>query len=259
MTHKEKAILQLVGNQRLNADTVMLTLSAAPELTAACQPGQFFNIRTLDSSAPLLRRPISICDARTDAGEIDLVVKTVGEGTQFLGALGPGDSLDVVGPLGVGFSLNPGRPCSMIAGGVGVAPLHFLARRAIDADVAFCYGGRSAADLVLSDTLAEMVAHFAPATEDGSAGVEGYVTLAAEEYLTDERDIFVCGPPGMMNAVLQSMRAKGLRGQFSLENRMGCGVGACQGCVVPGRDGAIRVCCDGPVVDSDELDSIMAV
>ncbi len=93
-------------------------------------------------------------------------------------------------------------------------------------------------------------------TEDGSQGAKGYVTEHAAPFLTPEAQVFVCGPAPTMNAALGLLRARGLEGQISLENRMGCGVGACQGCVVPSRRGMIRVCCDGPVVPSEWLDTV---
>ena len=260
-----KAMIQatLAHNRALNARTHLLTYDVPADIAAACRPGQFVNVRALDSTAPLLRRPISICDARPDDGQIDLLVQKIGEGTRQIASRNPGAVVDMIGPLGTVFQTNPARPALMIAGGVGVAPLYFLTRR-LHADnpdnpptVTFCYGARSADDFVLLDRIEDTEAVLALATEDGSRGAKGYVTDIAEEQMTTDTDIFVCGPSPMMNAALRLMRGRGVEGQLSLENMMGCGVGACQGCVVPTRQGHLRVCHEGPVVPSELLDRVL--
>lgn len=259
---KDKLLLEMKASRPLNRDTYLLTFATAPDKAAACLPGQFFNLRPLDSTAPLLRRPISICDARPESGEIDFLVKRVGEGTSLLTKRMPGAMVDAIGPLGNPFSIDPSRPAIMVAGGVGVAPLYFLAKtmrsKNATAPITFCYGARSGQDFVLLDSVKSVVSDLVLATEDGSQGQKGYVTTAAEPFLTPEAQIFVCGPSPMMNALLKMLQARNIQGQLSLENLMGCGVGACQGCVVPGRNGMIRVCCDGPVVSSDLLESVLA-
>lgn len=257
---------EITANIRLNHDTHILRFALPPEVAAQCRPGQFFNLQPTDSSAPLLRRPISICDLHPDSHELDLLVKAVGEGTEILCARQPGARVDMVGPLGQGFSADPGAPALMIAGGVGVAPLYWLTRHIAEQaaaegrpapDTVFCYGARSEADFVLLDRIETHARALRLTTEDGSRGQAGFVTAAIEDLLAPERRIYVCGPSPMMNAVLRLLRARGLEGQFSLENQMGCGVGACQGCVVPSRQGHLRVCCEGPVVNSNLLDEIL--
>ncbi|MBN1868096.1 dihydroorotate dehydrogenase electron transfer subunit [Candidatus Sumerlaeota bacterium] len=265
---KRKLLLELAASKPLNASTCLLTFRIESDVAASCRPGQFFNFRPLDSTAPLLRRPISICDARpdaahSDAGEIDFLVKIVGEGTRLLAVQAPGTTVDVVGPLGNPFTPDPTRPSLLIAGGVGVAPLHFLARSLPahgggDAPITFCYGARTQRDFVLLDRIERATSDLILATEDGSLGHKGLVTEIAEPFLADGTQIFVCGPSPMMNAMLPLLRERGLTAQLSLENQMGCGVGACQGCVVPGRQGHIRVCCDGPVVSSEDLESVFS-
>lgn len=262
---KHRLVVELRRNEALTPVTHLLTLAVPPEVAAQCRPGQFFNLLPLDSTAPLLRRPISICDARAGAGELDLLVQVIGEGTNRLAQRRPGASIDAIGPLGRAFEADPARPSVMIAGGVGVAPLHFLARdlrrRAAAANVAagpiaFCYGARTAGGFVLLEALETAANRLVLATEDGSRGTRGFVTGPAAEHLVPGAQVFVCGPRPMMQAVLAMLRERGLRGQLSLENQMGCGVGACQGCVVVGARGLIRVCCDGPVVWSDDLNNV---
>ena len=260
---KHKLSLELTASKPLNASTYLLTFRIEPDLAATCRPGQFFNLRALDSTAPLLRRPISICDARSDKGEIDFLVKIVGEGTQLIASHPAGSWIDVVGPLGNPFTADPARPSLMIAGGVGVAPLYFLARTLPThgggaAPITFCYGARTQSDFVLLDRIEEASSDVVLATEDDSLGHRGFVTEAAKSFLTPDTQIFICGPSPMMNAMLPLLRERGLVAQLSLENQMGCGVGACQGCVVPGRHGHIRVCCDGPVVSSEDLDNVLS-
>ena len=335
MTTKSKLSLRLLRNERLSADAYLLTFALPSGPARECRPGQFFNLRPLDSTAPLLRRPISICDARPEEGEMDFLIQVIGYGTRLLCRNLPGAEVDAVGPLGTSFQADPARPALMVAGGMGVAPLYFLARwmrreaaalnltgraepglaecaeRGVvgrgegagggagsvpvrarpcsannGAPITFCYGARSASNFVLLDRIGREVSRLELATEDGSRGVKGYVTEAVRDFLKpgpraqpdaqthstaqthsgeraqpDEQvrlaeQIFVCGPPAMMRDVLVMMRERGLEGQFSLENQMGCGVGACMGCVVPSRGGFLRVCCDGPVVNSSQLDSV---
>ncbi len=262
---KTRLELELKRRCELAPDTHLLTFTLDADKARACKPGQFYNLRPLDSTAPLLRRPVSICDVRPEEEEMDLLVRVVGAGTKLLAARQPGAILDLIGPLGKPFIPPTERPALLIAGGVGVAPLYFLARRLAEAaqaasrnlDTVFCYGARTAQDFVLTDAIESVCERLVLTTQDGSRGAQGHVTVATEGLLDHEHDIFVCGPAPMMNAVLSQMRARGLEGQFSLENQMGCGVGACQGCVVPGRNGLIRVCADGPVVRTELLNSIL--
>ncbi|MFP4380207.1 MAG: dihydroorotate dehydrogenase electron transfer subunit [Candidatus Sumerlaeia bacterium] len=261
---KEQLVLK--RNEALNESTHLLTLELDPEICAECQPGQFYNLRPLDSSAPLLRRPISICDARPEDGEMDLLVRIVGDGTSLVCSRRPGAKLDVMGPLGNPFEIDTTKPAVMIAGGVGVAPVYFLSRRIWEAariegkkapEIHFLYGARTASDFVLLPQIVNTVTETVLTTEDGSRGTKGFVTSVADEYLTSEYNIYVCGPSPMMQVLLDMVHAKGVSAFFSLENQMGCGVGACMGCVVPGKEGLIRVCCDGPVIPSDKLENLL--
>ncbi|NQU44543.1 dihydroorotate dehydrogenase electron transfer subunit [bacterium] len=259
---KQKLEMELKRNVPLNPKTHLLTFGLDGVVCRACRPGQFFNLRALDSTSPLLLRPISICDARAEDEEIDFLLQVIGEGTRQLSQLGVGSRILAVGPLGTAFEVDPARPALIVAGGVGVAPVHFLARRmraeAVQGAgrIVFCYGARTEADFVLLDRIEKVADELVLTTEDGTRGERGFVTTAATAHLGPDVQIVSCGPPAMMNALLGPMRERGLEGQFSLENQMGCGVGACMGCVVPGREGMIRVCCDGPVVATELLDRV---
>jgi len=151
----------------------------------------------------------------------------------------------------------------LVAGGVGVAPLHFLAAQArrarrAGADgprVVFAYGARDSNGLALSDEIEQIVDELIISTEDGSRGRKGLVTDLLGPSLDAGCEVYCCGPRPMIAAVLRLMRQRGIeKGWFSLENQMGCGVGVCLGCVVPTRRGYLRVCCDGPVLPAEILD-----
>ncbi|HOR28890.1 MAG TPA: dihydroorotate dehydrogenase electron transfer subunit, partial [Candidatus Sumerlaeota bacterium] len=167
-------------------------------------------------------------------------------------------------PLGRSFAWDGARRLLLVAGGVGVAPLLFVANEARAREtgtepapeVIFCYGARTAGDFVLLDQIRPVASRLVLTTNDGSLGEAGFVTAAAERFFTPETTILTCGPNPMMDDLLRRMRTAGLEGQVSLENQMGCGIGACQGCVVPTRRGYVRICCEGPVLRTDELDEI---
>lgn len=222
---KESHSLILKQVRALNAHTFLMTLEMNPAKAKSCLPGQFFNLRPLRSTAPLLRRPISVCDARPETGEIDFLVRRTGEGTIHLVQHLPGEKMDAMGPLGNPFSPELKKPAIMIAGGVGVAPLYFLSRwmkrNSTDGsspNITFCYGARSKDDLVLLEKIESVVSELVVTTEDGSFGQKGFITAAIGQHLDANRQIFVCGPSPMMNAVLQILRENGLQGQFSLKS-----------------------------------------
>jgi dihydroorotate dehydrogenase electron transfer subunit len=263
---------EMLATRTLAPGTVLQTY-AGPEIARAARPGQFVNIRPSSGTDPLLRRPISICTVDRLAGTFALLIKEAGEGTRMLCALRPGTRVDMLAPLGVGFQWRPGGRMILVAGGVGVAPMLFLARevRAAEraawpevegnsarheSEIVFCYGARSKNDFVLLDDIRAHADRVILTTVDGSAGEQGFVTPAAERMFVPGAQIFTCGPNPMMDDLLARMRRTGLEGQVSLENQMGCGIGACQGCVVPTRQGYVRICCDGPVLTTEMLENI---
>lgn len=222
-------------------------------------PGQFFHIRVDDGLEHLLRRPLSLCEAEDDR-RFSVVYRLVGRGTRRLARKGPGDELDVLGPLGRGFPLHEGdHRALLIGGGVGVPPLVQLARelRKRGVSVLSLIGFRTAEDVMLAEELAECGSVWI-LTEDGTAGRRGRVTAALEEALEEPPDRFyACGPAPMLRAV-QSALAGRLPGYLSLEERMGCGIGVCMGCVhlcrdPEGRTRYRRVCTEGPVFPAEEV------
>jgi dihydroorotate dehydrogenase electron transfer subunit len=254
-------LLELLNNQTL-AEGVVLQTFREPDIAAAARPGQFVNVRATGLSDPLLRRPFSICAVDRAAGTFSILIKVIGPGTRLLAALPPGAPVDMLAPLGKSFEWTWARRMMLVAGGVGIAPMLFLAQEVRERqpdpapEIIFCYGARTAGEFVLLDRIAPLEDRLVLTTDDGSRGERGLVTAAAERFFAPDLSIFTCGPNPMMNDLLRRMRRAGLEGQVSLENQMGCGIGACQGCVVPTRRGYIRICCDGPVLPTTLLDAI---
>jgi dihydroorotate dehydrogenase electron transfer subunit len=234
----------------------------APEIAAAAQPGQFIQIRVGDEETtdPLLSRPISIYRIDSPGSSIDLIYKTVGRGTRMLAGIIPGATLEIIGPLGKGFTLpEHTQKVGLIGGGVGMPPLYSLAARlravAPDLSITLFYGGRSRADLLELDSWDRLGVEVCAATEDGSYGVQGLVTRVLLEKISVEKfDYFAaCGPKPMLKAVREIAIANRIPGELSLEAHMACGVGACLGCTCKTGQGYRRVCVDGPVFPLEEV------
>lgn len=209
------------------------------------KPGQFVQI-AVETPGVFLRRPISICDV--EAGAIVLLVRRAGKGTDALCDMTEGSVINMLLPLGNGFSLEGTRRPLLIGGGVGVAPLLYLGRKLAESGVTpeFLLGARSEADLLLLKEF-EAVGTVHTSTEDGSHGEKGLVTahtaLASGAY---DR-IFCCGPSPMMKAVARVAVEKATDCEVSLENMMACGLGACLCCVENTVKGNVCVCTEGPV------------
>ena len=211
----------------------------------AQKPGQFINLRI---PGMFLRRPISVHDQEGD--RIAIIYKTVGKGTERLAAAKPGETLDALTGLGNGYDPGKagGRPL-LIGGGAGVPPLYLLARRLREAgkDVTAVLGFNMAEEIFAEEAFRDLGCRVTVATADGSAGVRGFVTEAMpEEYSY----IYTCGPEGMLRAVYRAAKTSG---QFSFEERMGCGFGACMGCSCRTAGGPKRICREGPVLEKEEI------
>jgi dihydroorotate dehydrogenase electron transfer subunit len=227
------------------------SLRLAPEI--AC--GQFVFIRVSDKHIPLLRRPFSV--AWVLGGEVTIVYKVVGKGTQELATKQKGDRLNVMGPLGHGFTFHEDKTILLVAGGIGIASLVSLTKMCVQKSARLFYGARTKNEFIADSFLQLSPRQIEYATEDGSRGVRGFVTKPLEEYLkkNDSSDLFVytCGPLAMLRAVVSLARSYGVAGEANLEERMGCGVGACLGCATETAHGIKMVCKDGPVFSFDEL------
>ncbi|MDR2421455.1 MAG: dihydroorotate dehydrogenase electron transfer subunit [Oscillospiraceae bacterium] len=225
----------------------------APELAVSAEPGQFVHIKC-GRSRPL-RRPFGISDASGD--KLTVVFEVRGEGTKWLAASEPGRRVDINGPLGHGFSSVVGD-ILIAGGGLGAAPMLFAARRARGRAVAVL-GFRGAASAILTEEFESACENIFVTTDDGSLGLRGTASLPLGELLKTGRysAVLACGPRAMLRAVAELSERAGVRCEVSLEERMGCGVGACLVCACrtkkDGADKMSRVCFDGPVFDSREV------
>jgi dihydroorotate dehydrogenase electron transfer subunit len=229
---------------------------------AKAKPGQFLMIKTGEGTDPLLRRPLSLHDG--DGRTLDVFFQVAGRGTALLAEKREGQTLDILGPFGNGFDLAglaAGATAWLIGGGRGIAPLFFLGRALHERGVLVkvFYGGKSDADLPIRDKLTESGFGLACATDDGSFGYKGIVTglLSAELERARPDALFVCGPEPMMEKAARTALALGIPAQISLESIMGCGFGACWGCVKRiRRSGAAKwrkICEDGPVFPASDI------
>ena len=261
----------VLSNDRLSEDYNVVKL-ASPEVAVRCQPGQFVMVKRGLDTEPLLRRPFSVFEIlRDDEGPavgFSLLNKRVGVVTNALFALEPGQRLQCLGPLGRPFSpVAAPSEAWMIAGGVGLAPFATLAEtlRRNKAPTTLFYGGRSASDLFYVDLFERLGVRVVLATEDGSRGETGLITIPVDRALASaspktEVMIYACGPTGMMRAVTELAETHQRPAEVSLEPVMGCGLGGCYSCVVPVRTNGnagtshfVRSCLDGPVFAGNQV------
>ena len=235
------------------------------EIAREARPGQFVMIHPKKYSEPLLPRPFSI--HRVQGNRVDLLIRAAGQGTQQVCGLSHGEVLEVKGPLGRGFTLDPERASILVAGGIGVAPLLYLADRLITmkrnktvAPPRLLIGAGSKKELLGLREFKEMGIRVRAVTEDGSFGRKGLVSDLLEgmsDKGLERAMIYTCGPQGMLRAVASWAAARSVPCQVSLEARMACGMGACLGCSVArpddGGQGYAKVCQDGPVFEAQEV------
>ena len=248
----------ILDNVRLSNRYFLLRI-ARPDGMPDPLAGQFVHVGVPGGGRFFLRRPFSVFDC--DDRSLDLLIVEIGEGTRVLRRMEIGDDVEFYGPLGNSFPDKPGHQVVAIGGGVGLAPLYFYLFRKLggyDPSFRLVYGGRTLDDLFLDHIPLEAGGALL-ATEDGSHGHRGNaVELAAESMSQQQADvIFSCGPTPMLRAAQKLAEDAGVPHFVSLENRMGCGMGACRACVVPTRfDGGSpyrTVCHDGPVFDAADL------
>lgn len=276
--------VQVVSNEPFAADTWKIALNA-PAFAEKTRPGQFAMLRLPTRMDPLLGRPFAVYDAQADSGRVELIYLVVGKMTRLLTGVSAGETLELTGPMGNGWSVIEGFGADgagrsnltersdgeaplpferlvMVAGGVGQTPFYLLAQnyaqRANPPKMTLLYGARSKERLVPLADFERLGVETRVATEDGSAGVKGYVTDLLEPLCDSGTLVAACGPKPMLAAAYRAVAPKQIPCYVSLESPMCCGLGICYGCVVDYRadDGSWdyrRTCADGPVFDAYRL------
>ncbi len=240
-------------NNRLSSLYSLLKLSPNGCEMPEIKPGQFVQIEVANSKNTYLRRPISVNFVDYDKQELWLLVRKAGEGTASIINMNPGDVLNIMLPLGNGFSIT-GNTMLLIGGGVGVAPLLYLGKvaKGQGVNVKFLLGARSESDLLELDEFKKYGELFV-STEDGSCGERGFVTQHSVLKSGDFDFISCCGPAPMMKAVAAIAKDMAVGCEVSLENVMACGIGACLCCVEDTTEGHVCVCKEGPVFNIEKL------
>jgi dihydroorotate dehydrogenase electron transfer subunit len=258
---KEKVLqerIKVIAKENLGADYFKLSLFS-PKISRLAKPGQFVEIKVSDADLPLLRRPLGV--HRIKRNTFEVLCEIVGKGTELLSKKEPGDSLDVIGPLGNSFVCAPAAGKSqlpiLVAGGMGIAPLVFLAEKIKKAKILVLIGAKTKDHILCASDFKRLGCEVKIATDDGSKGFKGRVTDLLKRELSTlgyrSAAIYACGPEPMLRATAKLSSAHNLPAQVSLEAHMSCGFGACLGCVVNTRDGYKRVCQEGPVFRADDI------
>jgi len=248
--------LQVTSAEQLSERYLLLSATNPAGPLPEMSPGQFAQLRIDDSKETFLRRPISLHHVDYQRNEVSFLVQKAGKGTASLWQKKQGSTLNVILPLGKGFSMptSSQQKFLLVGGGVGVAPLLFMgeAMQRMGVRPAFLLGARSKSDLLLLDKYRALGDVYVT-TEDGSEGEKGFVTQ--HSILRTERfdSIAVCGPKPMMMAMASYAKQASIPCEVSLENMMACGLGACLCCVEDTQDGHVCVCKDGPVFDVNKL------
>lgn len=232
---------------------------ASGYLAKNSRPGQFTEIKCSESGEPFLRRPFGV--HKILPGGIEILYEVIGKGTKGLSAKRKGSFLDVIGPLGNGFTLpRPGRPALLIAGGMGVAPILSLAEAISKKGIRpyVMIGARTKSHILCEKDFRRLGCFVMTSTEDGSGGHKGYVTDMMRHLLLilgcRLSGVYACGPHPMLKAVAHIAESSGVGCQVSMEERMACGVGVCLGCPVKMASGGYKmVCKDGPVFNAGEI------
>lgn len=232
------------SKELLSADIYKLVIEI-PDIAAGVQAGQFVHLQVPGFS---LRRPFTVADAEN--GKITLIIRSQGRGTAALAAAKPGTELQVLGPLGRGFIPQPGFPL-LLGGGIGAAALTLLAKGLPQCTLVM--GARNTKDLWLDKLKFPAGVEVQFVSDDGSRGFHGNLVQFAEKHLEAGMWVAACGPQPMLAGLQKLLRERNIPGQFALEQRMACGLGACMGCACQTKGGPALVCKDGPVFSAQEV------
>ncbi len=255
LSKKYVELLKVINNRTVNKDYYILEVECSHDISNIL-PGQFVELLVEDTRNAFLRRPISIYDVHPERNTMDLLIQIVGEGTRLLSKLKKGDYVDVMYPLGKSFSIiDSGKKALLVGGGVGVAPLLYLAKKLQknNVEVHILLGGRGN-DNIIETSNFKKYGKIYVSTEDASIGEKGFVTQHSIMQESDFDMIYSCGPDPMMRAVAKIASQNNINCEVSLENMMACGIGACLCCVTPTTSGHQCVCTDGPVFNTEVLE-----
>jgi len=255
----EKISADIIKQEMLAEDIYSMWIKC-PSVAAEAHSGQFVSLYSKDSSR-LLPRPISICEVDEKGGSIRLVYRTVGAGTKEFSLMKKGDSIDMVGPIGNGYSLDAEHPILM-GGGIGIPPMFQLAKEFSEKginkeNISVILGYRDEAFLLNEF---KKISTVYISSDTGSIGIKGNVIDASKEYGVEGDAIYACGPKPMLRAIKEYAYEKDIDAYISLEERMACGIGACLACVCETMEkdehsqvNNARICVDGPVFKADEV------
>lgn len=232
----------------------------APQIAREARAGQFVYVKAEGNGAPLLRRAFGIFGADAQAGTLEILFKVLGPGTEILSGKKPGERVSIMGPCGNGFDIKKGKTHLIVAGGMGVAPLMFLAKKIKEAgeNAHIFLGAKTESELLCHNEFGTMCSTVLTTTDDGSHGEKCFINVPLERKLKEEKNavIYTCGPHGMMKCIAELGRRHGAQVQASLEEKMGCAIGVCQGCPVEVKNMDAKfkmVCKDGPVFDGEDV------
>jgi dihydroorotate dehydrogenase electron transfer subunit len=247
----------ILDNKEIASDYFLMEL-ASPEIAQNSSPGQFLHIKCSRNHNPLLRRPFSIHRV-IDEKCIEILYKVVGKGTLCLSKRKKGEKIDCIGPLGNGFKLKNMQTAIVVAGGIGIAPLIFLAEKLAKSKIISFLGAKTKNEILCTKDFKSLGAKVNIATEDGSLGYKGMVSDLLKDKLSSivhhiSSIIYACGPKEMLKEIAFLSKEHKIPCQVSFEQFMGCGIGICNSCVIRTKQGYRRVCKDGPVFNTEEID-----
>ena len=259
---KKNIKAEIIEKVKLKEDLYKFSVKA-PEIVENAKPGHFIEVRVLDNIEPLLRRPISIYNIEKETGILEFIFQVKGKGTEILAKREVGEKLDIIGPLGYGtFEIKDYKNVGIIGGGIGTFPLYELAKELKGrAETTMYMGFRNKSLVTLEKEFEEVASNVVITTDDGSYKEKGYAINVLKEDCKKEKPdiIFACGPLPMLKAVQEFANSENIKCEMSLEERMGCGIGACVGCnvrIVTENPDEVKynyVCQHGPVFNSKKV------
>jgi len=250
----KQGIYTIIDKKILSKTSFSITIYCE-DITEISKVGQFVHVKV---DGFILRRPISICDINKENGSIVLAVDVIGDGTKKIGELHINDAIDIIGPIGKGFTLYENKKALIVGGGIGIAPLFPIAKYYGENSTTIL-GFRGFNNIILADEFKSTNTNCIITTDDGSVGIKGNVLSSVKDIIKDgDTDIvYTCGPHNMMKAIAEICHQHNVDCQVSLEERMGCGIGACLVCAcsatINGDEKMVHICKDGPVFNSKEV------